>query len=82
MNPLIALAVFTSAAILDVVWARYTIAVTDRRPLRAANLAVALYAFGAYGILVYTEEPAYIVPMAAGSWAGTYIAVRRGAATA
>ena len=76
MDPLIAVAVFACAAILDALWASYTLAVTARRPANAANYAALLLVLGAVGVIVYTDDPWYLLPIAAGSWAGTYLTTK------
>ena len=56
---------------LDFAWARYTVALGERR-LAAANWALLLFALGAVVTRTYVEHEWTIVPAGLGAWAGTY----------
>ena len=80
-DPLILLLVFVAYFLIDVLYAAYTLAVVERRPLFSANLAALIYLLLAVGILNFTANAIYLVPMVIGSWLGTYLTVlwnRRG----
>ncbi len=70
-----ALLVFSAYALLDVLFAVYTDAVTKYQAHRAAICTAVIYALSAYGVKIYTQDPRFIVPLAAGAWAGTYFTV-------
>lgn len=78
MNVGRAASVFAAGVMLDVVWARYTIAVQARRAVVAATFAAAILLFGAVGVTAYVDDPIYLVPAIAGAFVGTYLAVRSG----
>jgi hypothetical protein len=60
---------------LDILFVFYTYAVVKRKPLRAATTAGSMYFLMAVGIMSYVDNPLYLIPLAAGSWVGTYIMV-------
>lgn len=74
-DPAIFLLVFAAYFLIDVLYAGYTLAVVERRPFLSANLAALIYLLLAVGILNFTENATYLVPMVVGSWLGTYVTV-------
>ena len=61
---------------IDFLYGYYTKKVVESRPFLAAHAATGIALMAAFGVLSYTENPLYIVPIAAGSWVGTYISVK------
>lgn len=76
-NPLTALIVFVAYVVVDGMYAYYTLAVTDKQPLRAATVGAMMHFLIAVGVLSYVQNYLYIIPLALGSWIGTYAVVRR-----
>lgn len=70
------LIVFTTLFFLDVVWARYTAAITDRRRVAASSLAAAIVALGAYAAISYVDNPLMILPAMAGAFCGTFVGIK------
>jgi hypothetical protein len=73
-----ALAVFAMVFGLDLVWARYTIAVAARRPMAASLYAAFIFSVGGLTTMAYMTDKWMLVPAALGAFAGTYVATRRG----
>lgn len=71
----VAAGLFAAFLAVDALYALYTLAVTERRAVRAANLSAVMYFLLAAGVIAYTTNPLYVLPAAAGSWAGTWLAV-------
>lgn len=71
------LAVLVVMAVLDFVWAEYTKATTSKQPLRASFLAVAIIGCSGFVTTSYVENHWMLVAAAIGSFAGTYLSVRR-----
>jgi hypothetical protein len=67
---------FLSVAALDFVWAKYTYAMTGRRPIAAGLYASAIFGLGGVAVLTYATNPWMLLPAVAGAFVGTYIAVR------
>lgn len=62
--------------VLDGLYAFYTIKVTEKRPVAAATIGAFMHFIIAFGVLSYVQSFLYIVPIAIGSWLGTYTMVR------
>jgi uncharacterized membrane protein YfcA len=76
VNPLIAVALTVGYAIIDGLNTYYTKAVARGRPVAAATSGALVYVLLAFGILQFTDNPLYLVPLVIGSWIGTYVVVR------
>lgn len=72
----VALAVFCVYFAGDWLYAAYTLAVTQKAAGVAALLGSAIHLFLAYGVVNYTRNYLYLIPLVCGSWAGTYWAVK------
>ncbi len=72
----IAAVVLAAYAVVDALYALYTVQVVEARPTRAATTGAIMHILIALGVLSYTENILYILPIACGSWIGTYCAVR------
>jgi hypothetical protein len=72
-----ALITFAALFVLDIVWARYTIALTDRRRVLAGSYASAIIALGAVGTISYINDPWMVLPAMLGAFAGTFVGIQR-----
>ena len=79
VNWLVALGLLCTYVVADALYAYYTLAVAEYRPLRAANTSAFIHFLLALGIVSYVENFLYIVPIAIGSWIGTFLLVQKGA---
>lgn len=77
INWLIFLGLFLGYALNDALYAWYTISVVDKKPAKAAFLSSAMYFMIVLGVLSYVKNIIYVIPVIAGSWAGTYFAVSK-----
>lgn len=75
-NILTALLVFCAYVIVDGLYAYYTLAVTDKKPIRAATTGALMHFLLAVGVLSYVQNYLYVIPLALGSWVGTYLVVK------
>lgn len=73
----VALGVMFAYLIVDAMYAYYTIAITKRRALAAANTGAFMHFLLALGVLSYVQNYLYIIPIAMGSWIGTYLIMKR-----
>ena len=73
----IAIIIFFVYICIDGMWAYYTISVGERKPVTAATVGAIMYFFMAFGIINYVQNYLYLIPLALGSWIGTYLVVRR-----
>jgi uncharacterized membrane protein YfcA len=76
IDPLVALAVMVAYACIDALNTHYTKAVADGAAMNAATTGAITYMFLAFGVVQFTNNPLYVVPLVAGSWLGTYAVVR------
>ena len=74
-NWITGLTIFIGYSLLDWLYTVYTLSIVARRKLLAANVGVALYVLGAYGVVNYVSDWRYVIPMCAGGWVGTYLSV-------
>jgi hypothetical protein len=63
-------------AFVDAMYAYYTISITKKKPLASASIGALMHFLIAFGVLNYVQNYLYIVPLALGSWIGTYLVVR------
>ena len=77
MNPYVAISIFVAYMIVDGMYAYYTLAVTKKKPVTSATVGALMHFFIALGVLSYVENYLYVIPLALGSWVGTYFVVRR-----
>lgn len=77
MNPYLEwLSVFVGMFLLDMVYARYTQAIQSGQPWRAANFACVLIGITAFVTVSYVQNRWLTIPVMAGAWAGTWVAVK------
>jgi hypothetical protein len=75
-SPITAGVIFATYVAVDILYAAYIIAVEKRRPLTAASISSVLYSLLAFGVITYSKNPIYLIPLASGAWLGTYLTVR------
>jgi len=63
--------------LIDAMYAYYTLAVTRKRPVASASVGALMHFLIAFGVLNYVENYLYVVPLALGSWVGTYLVVKQ-----
>ena len=68
--------IFVTYVIIDILYAMYVICVSKRQAVNAAFVSSFLYSLGAYGVISYSKNPLYVVPLAVGAFLGTYIVVK------
>lgn len=73
---LTAAVIFATYVAVDILYACYIICVEKRQALRAAAISAVLYSLLAYGVITYSKNPLYLVPLAAGAFLGTFLTVR------
>lgn len=81
VDPLIGAGVLTCTAVTDAAYVMFTAAVAARRRFWAANWSGVWYLLSAFAVISYTQNPAYVVFAALGSWLGAFASVtwlRRG----
>jgi uncharacterized membrane protein YhaH (DUF805 family) len=75
VDPLIALGVTASTAVTDATYVFFNAAVAARRRVAAANWSGIWYLLSAFAVISYTQNAAYVVFAALGSWVGAFASV-------
>ena len=75
-NWLTALTVFVVYVFFDILYAVYVICVSRKQALAASATGAMLYSLGAVGVMNYTHNILYLIPLSLGAFIGTYIAVK------
>jgi hypothetical protein len=72
----IALMIFGVYVLTDALYAYYTLSVTKKKPVTSASIGAFMHFLIAFGVLNYIQNYLYVIPLALGSWVGTYAVVR------
>ena len=75
VDPLIAVGVLASTATTDAAYVFFNAAVVGRHRVRAANWSAVWYLLSAFAVISYTENAAYVLFAATGSWLGAFASV-------
>jgi hypothetical protein len=67
--------VFVVYVVFDILYALYVIFVGQKRAIAASCTGALLYSLGAVGVMSYTHNLLYLIPLSLGAFVGTYIAV-------
>lgn len=76
INWLVVVGLFFGYAIVDGMYAYYTIAVIRKNALAAASTSFVMHFILAAGVFAYTRQFLYVLPLALGSFVGTYLVTR------
>lgn len=71
-----ALLVFVAYIVIDILYALYVVYVGKRNALGAAISSALLYSLGAYGVVTFSKNILYVIPLAAGAFLGTYFTIK------
>lgn len=72
----IAALIFAAYLVIDALYAYYTYAVVKKNPFAAASTGSVMHFLLAFGVISYVDNFLYVIPLALGSWVGTYLMVR------
>ena len=72
IDPLVAAGVVLATAATDAVYVMFTSAVVARQRVSAASWSSAWYLLSSFAVISYTENWAYVLFAAAGSWIGAF----------
>lgn len=75
LDPLIAGGVMASTAVTDAAYVFFNAAVVARRRFMAAHWSAIWYMLSAFAVISYTQNVAYVLFAAAGSWIGAFVSV-------
>lgn len=69
--------VFAALFALDLVWAKYTTAITAHRAIIAGLYASVIIALSGYAAINYVNDPWMLLPAMAGAFCGTVVGARK-----
>jgi hypothetical protein len=75
INPLTAAGVVVATAATDAIYVMFTAAVVARRRVPAASWSSVWYLLSSFAVINYTENWAYVIFAAAGSWIGAFATI-------
>ena len=67
--------IFLVYVVIDALYAMYIMSVEGRRAFAAALISSILYSLLAYGVVSYSQNILYLLPLASGAFVGTYLTV-------
>lgn len=70
-----AVLVFLTYVVIDMLYAYYIMCVEERHPARAAATTSLIYSLLAYGVVSYSQNILYLIPLTSGAFIGTFIMV-------
>ena len=68
--------IFVTYVAIDMLYAWYVICVGERRAYTAAMLTSVIYSLLAFGVVSYSKNIFYLIPLASGAFIGTFVMVR------
>jgi len=68
--------VFITYVIMDILYALYVISVGKRQAFYSSVFSSCLYSLGAFGIVTFSQNLLYIIPLATGAFLGTYVVIK------
>lgn len=71
-----ALLIFATYTLIDILYAKYIICVNNKKPLYAGVLTAVIYSLLAFGVVSYSKNILYLIPLASGAFLGTFITVK------
>ena len=71
----IAFVLFVTYVIIDFVYAAYILYVNRLQAVRAATCSSIIYVLLAYGVINYSKNHLYLIPIGAGAWLGSWLLV-------
>ena len=73
----VAIGIFIAYLLIDALNAKYTLELTKLNAARTASIGVIIHLLLAFGVIQYTQNWLYVIPLVVGSWVGTYLMIKR-----
>jgi hypothetical protein len=67
---------FLTYVVVDMLYAYYVLCVGRKKCVAAANCSAIIYSLLAYGVTSYSQNILYLIPLATGALAGTFLTVK------
>ena len=75
-NTSIAILIFTTYFILDMFYAYYILCIESRQNLMSSFMAGMITSLSAFGVVSFSQNMLYVVPLFLGAFAGTYFTMK------
>lgn len=75
-NIFTAIMIFFTYVVIDMLYAYYIILVDSRKAIKAAAISSIIYSLLAFGVVSYSKNILYLIPLASGAFLGTFITVK------
>lgn len=75
-NISIAILIFTTYFILDMFYAYYILCIESRQNLMSSFMAGMITSLSAFGVVSFSQNMLYVVPLFLGAFAGTYFTMK------
>jgi hypothetical protein len=71
-----AVILFVFYLVFDILYAHYIIAMGESKAFKSANISAILIIMSLYGTIEVVKNYWFIIPIALGSWLGTYLTIK------
>lgn len=68
--------IFSTYVVIDMLYAWYIISVNNRKAFTAAILTSIIYSLLAFGVVSYSKNIFYLIPLASDAFTGTFLMVK------
>ena len=68
--------IFVTYVAIDMLYAWYIMSVNKRHAITAAILTSIIYSLLAFGVVSYSKNILYLIPLASGAFIGTFVMVK------
>jgi hypothetical protein len=68
--------IFATYFVIDMLYAWYIMCVHEKKAILAALLTAIIYSLLAFGVVSYSKNILYLVPLASGAFAGTFFMIK------
>jgi hypothetical protein len=75
-NTSIAILIFTTYFILDMFYAYYILCIESRQNLMSSFMAGMITSLSAFGVVSFSQNMLYVIPLFLGAFAGTYFTMK------
>ena len=75
-NFITACLIFIAYVLIDGMYAYYTQSIVKKKAFVSATTGALMHFLIAFGVLNYVQNFLYVIPLALGSWVGTYLVVK------
>lgn len=68
--------IFFTYVVIDILYALYVIFVNRKKAFASGLVSSGIYSLAAFGVVSYSQNPLYLLPLATGAFLGTFLVVK------